>query len=192
MNTTTAFANTTKTSNNVRFQQDAKPAPVPTKDQDDSLSLDGSKDAECAETMTATDEVNESESGDTPETSMEPRAQLHQRVETRIDELEAELCRLGNEADTTEHGRAISLALQGARDATSGGWDKVGEMEAMKLATWLDGTEKLVLSPENSAAPDLSADPDVTAPFDVMKTDDMTKAPGTPGTAEVENPKAQA
>lgn len=75
------------------------------------------------------------------------REQLRERVEERIRELTQALNELdGAQAQGGERAHAISSALESARVAMGGGWEKVGENEASQLASWLTTTADLRLN----------------------------------------------
>lgn len=80
--------------------------------------------------------------------SMGNKEQLHQRVEDRLSELQIALDQLDAPMAQGERGRALAEAIATARSSMSGGWDRVGEVEAAHLANWLSTTEGLrVTSP---------------------------------------------
>jgi hypothetical protein len=72
------------------------------------------------------------------------REQLRKRVEARVGELEAELAKLSDPNTNTERAMGLKTELQVAKDAIGGGWDHVGEMEALRLSKWLQSTQPLV------------------------------------------------
>jgi hypothetical protein len=75
------------------------------------------------------------------------REQLRERVEERIRELTQALNDLdGAQSQGGERAHAISSALESARVAMGGGWEKVGENEASQLASWLSTTADLRLT----------------------------------------------
>lgn len=71
------------------------------------------------------------------------REPLRKRVEARVADLEAELAKCGANA-TSERAMGLGTSLQVAKDAVGGGWEHVGEMEALRLSQWLQSTEPLV------------------------------------------------
>jgi len=71
------------------------------------------------------------------------REQLRHRVEARIKDLEGSLGSLKSQPGNAERCRGLETELQLAKDCTAGGWDKVGEVEAAKLAQWLEGTQSV-------------------------------------------------
>jgi hypothetical protein len=71
------------------------------------------------------------------------RQQLHERVDSRLAELAAELERCQGDQAHSEHAQAITAAIQVAGSTMAGGWDRVGEQEAAQLAGWLTTTEDL-------------------------------------------------
>lgn len=189
MNTTTARETSKPAANNVRFQpgpRDAKSVTPPKSDVECVESTPAAPKKTDVPAMPAVNEMKDTDAEKDMDVCNEAegpgfapllanRAQLHQRVDARIGALETELARLGPDAENSERGCAIELALRGAWDATSGGWDKVGEMEAAQLSQWLDTTETLILNPGASAVPcDAGADEAVTGPF--AAGDDKPKA----------------
>lgn len=90
--------------------------------------------------------------------SMDNKEQLHKRVEERLSELQVALDQLDAPMAKGERGRALAEAIATARSSMSGGWDRVGEVEAAHLANWLSTTEGLrVTSPGMPIVP-LSAE----------------------------------
>lgn len=90
--------------------------------------------------------------------SMGNKEQLHQRVEERLSDLQVALDQLDAPMAQGERGRALSEAIAIAKSSMSGGWDRVGEVEAAHLANWLSTTEGLrVTSPGMPIVP-LSAE----------------------------------
>lgn len=71
------------------------------------------------------------------------REPLRKRVEARLADLETELAKCDANA-TSERAMGLRTELQVARDAVSGGWEHVGEMEALRLSQWLQSTATLV------------------------------------------------
>jgi hypothetical protein len=61
-------------------------------------------------------------------------------------ELEAALAQLAGQDGNPERAQAIETELQVARGSMSGGWEHVGQMEAVQLSQWLVNTEKLILA----------------------------------------------
>ncbi|MBL9007023.1 MAG: hypothetical protein JNJ46_22390 [Myxococcales bacterium] len=80
--------------------------------------------------------------------SMDNKEQLHQRVKARLSDLQIALDQLDAPLSQGERGRALVEAMATAKSSMSGGWDRVGEVEAAHLAHWLKTTEDLrVTSP---------------------------------------------
>jgi hypothetical protein len=71
------------------------------------------------------------------------REQLRKRVEARVTDLENELAKCDANA-TNERALGLRTELQVAKDAVGGGWEHVGEMEALRLSKWLQATSTLV------------------------------------------------
>ncbi len=78
------------------------------------------------------------------------REQLHERVNVRVAELMRALDGCDDPLAKGERARAISSAIETARVAMSGGWEKVGENEALMLSQWLNTTANYRLSAEPS------------------------------------------
>jgi hypothetical protein len=88
------------------------------------------------------------------------REQLHRRVIARVDDLEKELANLQGNAAKSEHAIALQAELDIAKDAMSGGWDHVGEMEAARLSKWLEASQTLVgIGPADPASAGANLDP---------------------------------
>jgi hypothetical protein len=86
----------------------------------------------------------------------ENKEQLHRRVESRLAQLTAARDKLAGQEGNRERAQAIETELQVARGSMSGGWDRIGQMEAVQLAQWLTKTEQLTLEHSaESAAPQL-------------------------------------
>src|SRR6185295_1879665 len=85
------------------------------------------------------------------EPTVENKEQLHRRVESRLAELTAARAQLEAQDGNRERAQAIETELQVARGAMSGGWERIGQMEAAQLSQWLAKTEQLTL--EKTAAP---------------------------------------
>ncbi len=93
------------------------------------------------------------------------KEQLHRRVAARIDDLESALKELKVIGGNVERESAILIDLQLAHDVMSGGWEKVGEVEAAKLADWLDKTDVLVSKGAVTGAPSAAPSRDRNAPL---------------------------
>jgi len=87
--------------------------------------------------------ANSAKAQDTAADQTHPRDQLRRRVEARVGELEASLSTLKSQQGNAERVSALETELQLAKDNTTGGWDKVGEVEAAKLSQWLEGTQSM-------------------------------------------------
>src|SRR5690349_8681951 len=85
------------------------------------------------------------------EPPIENKEQLRRRVESRLVELTAALTQLAHQDGNRERAQAIETELQVARGSMSGGWERIGQMEAAQLSQWLAKTEQLTL--EKPAAP---------------------------------------
>jgi len=82
---------------------------------------------------------------------IEHKEQLRQRVEARMAEMAAALPGLrGGDAAHQRRARDIEAAMQAAQGSTSGGWDRVGEMEAAQLSHWLETTTDLLRPPQET------------------------------------------
>jgi hypothetical protein len=77
------------------------------------------------------------------EPTIENKEQLHRRVQSRLAELTAALAQLANQEGNRERAQAIETELQVARGSMSGGWERIGQMEAAQLSQWLAKTEQL-------------------------------------------------
>jgi hypothetical protein len=65
-----------------------------------------------------------------------------------MDELQIALGQLDGGLSTGERENAITTAIAVGESSLSGGWERVGEIEAAQLAQWLGSTEDLrVTSP---------------------------------------------
>ena len=73
----------------------------------------------------------------------EHKDQLRKRVEGRLGELKAAVAQLGDAAGNERQVRDIEAAVQAAEGSLTGGWDKVGEMEATRLSRWLESSKDL-------------------------------------------------
>lgn len=91
------------------------------------------------------------------EPTIENKEQLHRRVEGRLAELMAARSALAAHNGNRERAQAIETALQVAQGSMSGGWERIGQMEAAQLSQWLTQTEMLTL--EKPAAPATPEDP---------------------------------
>jgi hypothetical protein len=76
----------------------------------------------------------------------ENREQLRRRVQSRLAELEATRAALAGQDGCSKRVQAIETELQVARHSMSGGWEHVGQMEAVKLSHWLTNTTNLILA----------------------------------------------
>jgi hypothetical protein len=70
--------------------------------------------------------------------------QLYRRVTARMDDIEKALASLSGNDVNSEHANALRLELANGKDAMSGGWEHVGEMEAARLSKWLESSQVLV------------------------------------------------
>ena len=84
---------------------------------------------------------------ETPVPAGNHKAQLRARVEARLGEMAAAVVKLGGDAAEQNRVRDIEAAMQAAQGSMSGGWDRVGEMEAAQLAHWLESTRNIGLTP---------------------------------------------
>jgi hypothetical protein len=75
------------------------------------------------------------------------KEELHTRVEARLAEMAAALVQLGGDATNQKRAGDIEAAMQAAQGSMSGGWDRVGEMEAAQLAQWLESSQNIGLTP---------------------------------------------
>jgi hypothetical protein len=73
----------------------------------------------------------------------EHKDQLRKRVEGRLGELKAAVAQLGGAAGNERQVRDIEAAVQAAEGSLTGGWEKVGEMEATQLSQWLESSKNL-------------------------------------------------
>src|SRR5438552_787234 len=64
------------------------------------------------------------------EPTAENKEQLHRRVESRLAELTAARAQLADQDGNRERAQAIETELQVARGSMSGGWERIGQMEA--------------------------------------------------------------
>lgn len=112
--------------------------------------------------------------------SVNKREQLHRRVVTRIAELEKELATLQGKEAKSEHANALKVELDIAKDATSGGWDHVGEMEAARLSKWLETSQVFVGSgPTDPASAGANLDPSTGEPRNTLSTDGSIPVDGS-------------
>jgi hypothetical protein len=72
------------------------------------------------------------------------RDQLRRRVENRVNALEAALAQLDGKDGNQDRIQGLVTELQLVQDLTYGGWDHVGEMEALQLSQWITNTEPLI------------------------------------------------
>ena len=75
----------------------------------------------------------------------------------RLSELMAAQAQLANQEGNQDRAQAIETELQVARGSMSGGWERIGQMEAAQLSQWLAKTEQLIL--EKPAAPAAPQEP---------------------------------
>jgi hypothetical protein len=92
----------------------------------------------------------------TSQPTAENKEQLHRRVEKRLAELTAAREKLTGQDGNRERAQAIETELQVARGSMSGGWDRIGQMEAAQLSQWLTKTEQLIS--KRPAAADAAAE----------------------------------
>jgi hypothetical protein len=85
----------------------------------------------------------------------EKKDQLYRRVTARISELEGALATLKGKELESEHAKALRSEIDIAKDTMSGGWDKVGEVEAAQLSQWLNSSQYLQNGAGTGATPDL-------------------------------------
>lgn len=117
---------------------------------------------------------------DNQENGSNKREQLHRRVATRIAELEKELATLQGKEAKSEHANALKVELDIAKDATSGGWDHVGEMEAARLSKWLETSQVFVGSgPTDPASAGANLDPSTGEPRNTLSTDGSIPVDGS-------------
>jgi hypothetical protein len=90
--------------------------------------------------------------GDAPSAPTGNREQLHRRVESRLAELAEARAQLEGQDGNKERARAIETELQVARNAMSGGWEHIGQIEAAHLSQWLSNTNNLIV-PKPAAEP---------------------------------------
>lgn len=89
-----------------------------------------------------------------------PREQLRRRVMARVADLEKELANTEGKDGKSEHASALRVELDIAKDATGGGWEHVGEVEAARLSKWLETSQVLVGSgPADPASAGANLDP---------------------------------
>ncbi|HPH29377.1 MAG TPA: hypothetical protein PLA87_21155 [Pseudomonadota bacterium] len=82
------------------------------------------------------------------------KEQLHHRVSVRMAELEEALAQLEGRQSHGERALAIATSIDTAKASMSGGWERVGEMEAAQLSKWLQTSEDLrVTAPTAALAP---------------------------------------
>jgi hypothetical protein len=74
----------------------------------------------------------------------EYREQLRRRVQRRVAQLQQALADLDDNESLADRAQSLAAELQAAHDATSGGWDHVGEVEAAQLVRWLIHSESLI------------------------------------------------
>lgn len=87
------------------------------------------------------------------------KEQLHHRVSVRMAELEAALAQLEGRQSTGGRALAISTLIDTAKASMSGGWERVGEMEAAQLSKWLQTSDLCATTPAAAlpSAPELEA-----------------------------------
>lgn len=83
----------------------------------------------------------------TPLPASDHKAQLRGRVEARLNEMAAAIAQLGADPANKSRVRDLEAAMQAAQGVMSGGWDRVGEMEAGQLALWLESNQNTGLTP---------------------------------------------
>ena len=81
------------------------------------------------------------------------KEQLHHRVSVRMAELEAALAQLEGRQSHGERALAIATSIDTAKASMSGGWERVGEMEAAQLSKWLQTSEDLRVTAPTAALP---------------------------------------
>lgn len=86
------------------------------------------------------------------------KEQLHHRVSVRMAELEEALAQLEGRQSHGERALAIATSIDTAKASMSGGWERVGEMEAAQLSKWLQTSEDLRVTAPLAALP-LAAPP---------------------------------
>jgi hypothetical protein len=89
----------------------------------------------------------ESAMQETPVPAGDHKTQLRARVEARLGEMAAALVQLGGDAAYKERARDVEVAMQAAQGSMSGGWERVGEMEAAQLSHWLESTRNIGATP---------------------------------------------
>lgn len=81
------------------------------------------------------------------------KGELRARVESRMQEMQEALTRLGDEPNNKKWRQDLQDSLQAAQSALSGGWERVGEVESAQLARWLDNAQTIGAAPVKTAEP---------------------------------------
>lgn len=136
---------------NQATNQAANQAAQPTQAQPDDAAKDNGQKSDAVATP-----MNQANKADDKAPmsghGMEKREQLYRRVTARIDDIEKELGKLQGAAVNSEHAHALRAELAIGKDAMSGGWEHVGEVEAARLSKWLESSQILVGSGRNDPA----------------------------------------
>lgn len=159
---TTPNSETVKYPNNFNAATETTPPGTESeKEAPQTVKSTGAPEASCADPLA---ECSTAKS-DSPTLDFSTKKdQLRRRVEARKEELEQALACLKGKDANHERCNALSTELAYAESEMSGGWDRVGEIEARKLSQWLDATEYLTEKGQADLTP--IGMPEATAPAD--------------------------